>query len=363
MLTNGHTYEFYVTAIGPGQTESAPSNTVQARPQVPLPPAPTGLTATANSDGSIRLAWNAAGPNLWYWIYMRDVTLGQSFTRVVYPVTTGTSHTFTGLTLGHTYAFMVTAINAGGEGPPSNTAQATTWMPAPDGLVAWWEDNHAVYLSWNGNPSHMYLIYVRDVARGGGFVRQPLPTSGRTWQIVVPLTSSSYEFYVTRAANGGETGRSNIVSVGAQYPTPSAGNLSVGLSAGPVSCRQLSDYTIYICSSTIRATAGMSGWSTSFRADDHLNVEWRFTGGATDGIRIGVCYPTQAGVPPSGCELTATRTATWHVWATSPPQNPIGPSVCIDTIAYAWYVLDAHGNMTQRRRTYWNCVTPGAPPA
>jgi hypothetical protein len=361
-LTNGETYEFYVTAIGPGDTESSPSNAVQARPQVPPPSTPTGLTATSNSDGTIRLSWNSSGAGIWYWIYMRDAA-GGSFTRLTYPVTTGTSFTAAYLTLNHTYEFFVTAINAGGESGPSNTARATATMPGPTGLVAWWEDHRAVYLSWNGDPNAYHFIYIRDVAAGGSFVRQPLPVQGRTWQIIRPLNSTAYEFYVTKAANGGETARSNIVSLGATYPLPSAGSLSVTMGASTPVCRKVGDYALFRCTSTVSTTARLADWNPNFRAFPNLNVEWRFTGGETDGNPIGWCTTNSQGVPPSSCQLTTARTATWFIWGNSPPANPVGPQVCIDTIAYATYLLDAHGNSVQRRRTYWACVTPGPPPA
>jgi hypothetical protein len=39
-----------------------------------VPGKPTNLTAVSQSDGSIRLTWNApAGGPYWYEIYMRDV--------------------------------------------------------------------------------------------------------------------------------------------------------------------------------------------------------------------------------------------------------------------------------------------------
>jgi fibronectin type 3 domain-containing protein len=357
-LNNGTTYEFRVTAVGSGGSESAPSNVVQARPSMPLPGAPTGLTATANADGSIRLSWNAPGTSLFYWIYMRDVTLGGAARRLDLPVNDRTTHTLTGLTLNSRYEFYVTAENQGGEGPPSNTAQATSTLPAPTGLVAWWEDSHAIYLSWNGDPNAYHYLYIRDVAAGGGFVRQNLPVHGRTWHIARPLTSTAYEFYVTRAGNGGETARTNIASVGAQYPTPSAGNLAVSMQTSPPRCVQAYQSPIWSCSSTVSTTATLSSWDRNFRVDHKLNIEWRFTGGV-EGVATGICWPTQAGVPQAGCVMTIQRTVYWTLWSVGTPTNTSGPDVCIDTIAHAYYVLDAHNNTVQRRRTYWACVQPG----
>jgi hypothetical protein len=98
-LTMGHTYEFEVSA-GTG----APSAPVTAVPEIGPP---TGLTATADADGSVSLAWSTPDPSDWYWIYYCDVTSPPSggcrtpvlpgkddYTRTVYPDSTGASFDF-----------------------------------------------------------------------------------------------------------------------------------------------------------------------------------------------------------------------------------------------------------------------------
>ncbi len=77
-LINGHAYEFKVSALSQGG-ESGASNVVTVTPTAPLPAAPTGLSATAQSDGTIKLSWTAPAPNLWYVVYYRDATAGQAW--------------------------------------------------------------------------------------------------------------------------------------------------------------------------------------------------------------------------------------------------------------------------------------------
>jgi hypothetical protein len=53
---------------------------------------------------------------MYFWIYARDVTAGQTtFTKGVYP-TTNLTVTRTGLITGHVYEYTVTAQNQAGEG-------------------------------------------------------------------------------------------------------------------------------------------------------------------------------------------------------------------------------------------------------
>jgi Fibronectin type III domain len=153
-LVNGERYAFRVTAFN-GGGEGPPSNVVEATAIVPPPSAPTNLTATANLDGTIGLTWTTSGPDIWYWIYVRNVTMNEPlFTRLQYPVTSGTSFTAAYLNVGHTYAFYVTAIGSNSESPPSNITQATSQVappPAPTNLTAVSRPDGTIGLSWTSS--------------------------------------------------------------------------------------------------------------------------------------------------------------------------------------------------------------------
>jgi fibronectin type 3 domain-containing protein len=227
-LTDGDTYEFYVTAINAGG-ESAPSNTALATPLPPLPSAPTGLSAKANNDGTITLNWTAPGPNLWYWVYWRDTSTGQThYTRSRYPLTSGTTFTVTYLTVGDTYAFYVTAINLAGEGPASNVVQATSYMPpppAPTNLTAT-AGNGQVTLSWTApGPNLWYWVWWRDVSPNSytnSYTRSIYPvTSGTTFTVTYLINTHTYDFFVTAINAGGGSPPSNVVSV--TLPIPDGG--------------------------------------------------------------------------------------------------------------------------------------------
>ena len=91
-----------------------------------VPPAPTGLTATAG-NAQVALTWSAASGATAYNV-KRSTTNGGPYSNVQTNVT-GTSFTNTGLTNGTTYYYVVTAVNASGESPVSTQAQGTPSAP------------------------------------------------------------------------------------------------------------------------------------------------------------------------------------------------------------------------------------------
>ena len=103
------------------------------------PGAPTGLAATANGEARIDLSWSAPASDGGSAItgYRIEVsTDGSSFSDLVADTNSAaTVYAHTGLSLGDTRHYRVSAINSVGAGPPSNVAAATT-VPAPSGSVS-----------------------------------------------------------------------------------------------------------------------------------------------------------------------------------------------------------------------------------
>ncbi|AIE87663.1 protease pro-enzyme activation domain-containing protein [Fimbriimonas ginsengisoli] len=119
-LTNGTTYYYVVTAVN-SAGESGNSNQASATPNVSLPAAPTGLTATAG-NAQASLTWTASTGATSYNV-KRATTSGGPYSTVGSSSTT--SFTNTGLTNGTTYYYVVTAVNSAGESGNSNQATAT----------------------------------------------------------------------------------------------------------------------------------------------------------------------------------------------------------------------------------------------
>ena len=234
-LTNGDTYEFYVTAIGLGETESAGSGKAQAKAEIAPPPAPAKLTASSNSDGTIGLSWQSSGPDIWYWVYSKEST-ATSYTRSTYPVSSGTTFTAGYLTVGKSYDFYVTAIGtAGTESARSNVARAKSYVPppaAPKNLTAK-AGNGEVALSWSSVGADIwYWVYSRNVTKNEEFAQSKYPVSnGTTFTAGYLSNGDLYEFYVTAIGDfGTESAPSETVQAEPNMPPPSA---PAGLTAKP----------------------------------------------------------------------------------------------------------------------------------
>ena len=124
-LTNNTTFFYVVSALN-ANGESVNSAQVSATPRAPtIPPAPTGLSATAG-NGQVSLTWNASSGATSYRV-KRATTSGGPYTTIA--TVTGTSFTNTGLTNGTTYFFVVSALNSAGESGNSNQSSATPSQP------------------------------------------------------------------------------------------------------------------------------------------------------------------------------------------------------------------------------------------
>ena len=111
----------------------------------PVPPAPTGLTATAGS-GQVALTWSASSGTTSYSIYRSTGSGGEGMSPIAAGVTTP-SFTDTGLANGTTYFYKVAAVNSAGvsaqsaevsakpvgstaAGLPDLIVSSMTWTPA-----------------------------------------------------------------------------------------------------------------------------------------------------------------------------------------------------------------------------------------
>jgi fibronectin type 3 domain-containing protein len=271
-LTNTHTYEFRVSAIGPGGSEGPQSTPVQATPNVPLPGKPTGLTATPNTDGTITLKWSTPSANVWHWVYQRDVTAGGAWQKLQYPVTEGTTFTASLLTNAHTYEFKVAATNSAGDSPTSDVASAVcrySSPSAPTNLRGSTDGDGGVNLNWTAPaPGLYYWVYFRDVTVGESFAKSIYPTDQTSASLGMLRAGHLYEFKVTGENSGGEGPASATVQV----------TVTGGLPAAPTNL-------------TAQAGDGFVklNWTASSTSNVYYWIEYRKSGGSWQRLE----YPLQ----------------------------------------------------------------------
>ena len=220
-LTAATTYFYVVTAVN-AVGESAPSAQFSATTAMPaVLPAPTGVTATGGASQST-ISWTAVSGAASYNIYWSTTTGVTPLTGTL--IANATSPFIqTGLAASTTYFYVVTAVNAAGEGTPSIQASATTTatpMPpsAPTGVAVVGGTNQ-VTVTWpavtGANSYNLYWSTITGVTPLTGTlignVTSPFTQMG--------LTASTTYFYVVTAVNAvGESAPSAQVSTTTSAP-------------------------------------------------------------------------------------------------------------------------------------------------
>ena len=188
--TNGTTYYYVVSAVN-ANGESANSAEKSATPALPIPAAPTGVTATPG-DTQVSLSWTASANATGYHV-KRSTTSGSGYTQVGAP--SGTSFNDTGLTNSTTYYYVVTAVNASGESSNSSQVSAVP-ASAPASVhvtVDTLSNRHAIssYIYGGAYPKNASAITDSglSVVRWGGNA-----TSTYNWQLHTYNADNDYYF-------------------------------------------------------------------------------------------------------------------------------------------------------------------------
>ncbi|MBV9953603.1 MAG: fibronectin type III domain-containing protein [Acidimicrobiia bacterium] len=243
-LDNGTTYFFLVKAVndvgeGPASNEASTTPSALAGPPGP----PVGLTAAPNV-GSTTLRWSppvsdGGTPITGYNVYEGTSPGGEASTPVnPEPLAaSATSFDATGLTDRTTYSFVVQAINAIGEGAPSNEASAApgsgvTVPGAPVDVTASPGCTSAT-VNWSapsfdgGSPITGYDVYLGTSPGGEGAVpvnASPLPATATSLPILGLVDGTTYSV-VVRAVNAIGEGASSAeasVTPAAEATVPTA---------------------------------------------------------------------------------------------------------------------------------------------
>ena len=228
-LTAGNYYTFSVQAINALgiSSPSSPSNSVII-PTVPA--APTNVTGVSNASGTVTVSWTDPSNN-GSTITGYGVTPSPACGSCTYSSLTGssvTSTTVTGLTLGTSYTFTVTATNGKGTGPASAAsapvvAAKVPGAPGTPSIIS--TGDGSVTLSWTAaaaNGSAVTSYVVTPYVAGSAQTAQTFASPALTEQVTGLTNGTAYTFKVA-GINGVGTGSQSAASGSATPATaPSA---------------------------------------------------------------------------------------------------------------------------------------------
>jgi fibronectin type 3 domain-containing protein len=213
-LTALTTYYYVVELV----TQSGTSGNSSPASATTFPAAPTNLTAKAASSTQINLTWTASKGATSYAILRGSSNTG-AFSSV--GTSTTTSYSNTGLTASTTYVYVVEAVTSSGASANSNTASATTSMPAPTGLAVSAASNSEIVVTWTAYPnSNGYEVY-RGTVHGGPYTAITSDASAK-WIDTGLKASTAYYYVVTATTSAGTSPYSSEATATTLVNPPSA---------------------------------------------------------------------------------------------------------------------------------------------
>ena len=210
-LSGSTTYYYVVSAVnalGEGPNSAEVSSSALATPG-----APAGLAATAGNASAV-LNWTLSSDALSYNVY-RSTTSGTGYAMVAGGLT-GNTYSDTGLTNGVTYYYVITGVNAGGEGPYSAEASAT---PLPPPAITSAATAGGIY-----GGAFSYQITASNSPTSYGATGLPAGLSVDTATGIIsgtmPAVSGTYNATIS-ASNVGGTGSATL-TISVQFVAPAA---------------------------------------------------------------------------------------------------------------------------------------------
>jgi len=224
--------EYYYTVAATNSAGTGPVS-AEASAVVPaLPAAPSGLTAKAKGSAEIDLAWTGPSGLSGSYTVFRGTAAGAESATPLATGATSTSYADKSVSAGTEYYYKVAAVNAVGQGPVSNEANATTVQPTIS----------------------------LGLASGGS--TSATVTAGQTATYQLVLTSANYSGTVTFSCTGAPAGDTCTV--------PSPVNITAATSTTPVSV------TVQTSSTTAAVTGGIGRGMVALAAGLLLlPISWR----------------------------------------------------------------------------------------
>ncbi|MYK65109.1 MAG: fibronectin type III domain-containing protein [Gemmatimonadetes bacterium] len=230
-LPAGATRHYRVAAISAVGT-GPPSGEVSATTRAP-PGAPTKLVAQAQNSTTIGLEWDVPADTgssaiTGYRIEVSEDGGGTWTALVEDTESTQTTYEHTGLQLGETRHYRVSAINADGTGPPSNEASTTAGERpgVPTDLVAEARDTMTIELGWEA-PADTGTSAVT------GYRIEVSEDAGGTWAALVDDTESTQTTYEHTGLEPASTRHYRVSAINASGTGPPSTEASATTESRP----------------------------------------------------------------------------------------------------------------------------------
>jgi uncharacterized protein (TIGR02145 family) len=206
-LTTGTTYYYKVSAYN-GSTESPQSAYASATANTPIPTVPAvpiGVTAAVESSTSIVVSWTTVSGTTGYYVY-RSTSATGTYTKVGDVTSESSSYTNTGLSVGTTYYYKVSAYNGISESSQSSYASAATPLVPlnpPASITAVETSLSAITVSWSAVSGAIgYRVY-RGTSVDGGYEHVGTTASTSYTNTGLPI-NVTYYYWVSVNSNAGE---------------------------------------------------------------------------------------------------------------------------------------------------------------
>jgi fibronectin type 3 domain-containing protein len=206
-VDNNVMYYYNITSVDSVGEESLPSGIVFAEPSSTIPPAPTGLTATAG-DAKVTLTWNVVADASGYNLYL-SLSVTDGYTQINTVLVTTTSYEDITAMNNLKYYYYVKAVDSDGvESLSSNIVNATPLsitLSAPTGLTAT-AGNEKVTLTWNAVPGAMGYNVYRSTTPGSGYTKiNSVPIDTTSYEDTEVSNGETYYYHVKAVKNGVES--------------------------------------------------------------------------------------------------------------------------------------------------------------
>lgn len=318
-----------------------------------VPPRPASITATA-TDAGITIRWGHSVGAGGYWLYQRNVTAGESFSRSGIQIPAD-SWKINWVVRGHTYEFKVVAARGdnllSAESAVASAVANPTTADGPTGVLAY-PSGTAIQLAWTRPTTNYsstingYRVYYVDETVGGG--AQSASTSGTTLTLTGLVSGHRYNVAIASINAAGEG-------------LPSGAPPSITGVGTPAASTMLSAYLVdgATVDLTWRAVPGAAGYWIDHRivrAGEPLHrlpvevngtterVTWLFGGAETYEFCVVAANGSYLG-PRSNCLRSSIR-----------PPNAVPPAGGLDSRTLASAARPA--DLRPLERALWRALEP-----